>query len=40
MVVIPLNPGFAYNSGSNPNFLKIEQLREQIRLHVDPEFTI
>ena len=36
----PVEPGFAYNSGSNPDFLSVEQLREQIRLHVDPEFTI
>ena len=31
-------PGFAYNSGSNPEFLKVEQLRSLIRMHVDPEF--
>jgi FlaA1/EpsC-like NDP-sugar epimerase len=36
----PVAPGFAYNSGSNPDFLTVEQLREQIRLHVDPEFTL
>lgn len=32
----PVEPGFAYNSGTNPDFLSVEQLREQIRLHVDP----
>jgi UDP-N-acetylglucosamine 4,6-dehydratase (inverting) len=31
--------GFAYNSGSNPEFLSVEQLRELIREHVDPEFV-
>lgn len=29
-------PGFAYNSGSNPDFLTVEEIREQIRKHVDP----
>lgn len=32
-------PGFNYNSGENPNFLTVEQLRDLIRLHVDPMFT-
>lgn len=31
-------PGFAYNSGSNPEFLSVEQLRTLIREHVDPAF--
>ena len=31
-------PGFAYNSGSNPDFLSVEQLRTLIREHVDPAF--
>ena len=31
--------GFAYNSGSNPNFLSVEQLRELICEHVDPAFA-
>jgi len=38
---IPLQqvpPGFAYNSGSNPEFLSVEELRGLIRKHVDPEF--
>ena len=30
--------GFAYNSGTNPEFLSVEQLRELIREHVDPAF--
>jgi UDP-N-acetylglucosamine 4,6-dehydratase len=30
--------GFAYNSGGNPEFLSVEQLRELIREHVDPVF--
>ena len=30
--------GFAYNSGTNPDFLSIEQLRSLIRKHVDPTF--
>jgi FlaA1/EpsC-like NDP-sugar epimerase len=30
--------GFAYNSGSNPHFLTVAQLRELIRKHVDPAF--
>ncbi len=30
--------GFAYNSGSNPQFLSVEQLRELIREHVDSAF--
>lgn len=33
---VPL--GFAYNSGTNPDFLSIEQLRCLIREHVDPAF--
>jgi UDP-N-acetylglucosamine 4,6-dehydratase (inverting) len=38
---IPLQPvsqGFAYNSGTNPEFLSVEQLRTLIREHVDPAF--
>jgi UDP-N-acetylglucosamine 4,6-dehydratase len=30
--------GFAYNSGSNPDFLSVEKLRRLIREHVDPAF--
>jgi len=30
--------GFAYNSGSNPDFLSVEQLRALIHEHVDKAF--
>jgi len=30
--------GFAYNSGTNPEFLTVNQLRSLIREHVDPAF--
>ena len=30
--------GFAYNSGTNPDFLSVENLRSLIREHVDPTF--
>ena len=30
--------GFAYNSGTNPDFLTIEQIRDLIRFNVDPDF--
>ena len=30
--------GFCYNSGTNPDFLSVEQLRDLIRQHVDPSF--
>ena len=36
--VRPVDPGFAYNSGTNPDFLNVEQLRLLIREHVDPSF--
>jgi len=32
--------GFKYNSGTNKEWLSVEQLREQIRQHVDPNFTV
>ena len=35
----PVKPGFAYNSATNPDFLSVEQLRELIRLHVNPTFA-
>lgn len=31
--------GFAYDSGSNPEFLSIEEIRTLIRNHVDPNFV-
>ena len=30
--------GFSYNSGSNPKFLEVEELRGLIRKHVAPDF--
>jgi UDP-N-acetylglucosamine 4,6-dehydratase/5-epimerase len=33
-------PGFAYNSGTNSDFLTVEQLRELIRQDVDPDFKV
>ena len=38
MHVKAVEQGFAYNSGSNPEFLSIEQIRDLIRMHVDPAF--
>ncbi|MER2998779.1 UDP-N-acetylglucosamine 4,6-dehydratase (inverting) [Pontibacter populi] len=32
--------GFKYNSGTNDEWLSAEQLRDQIRQHVDPEFSV
>ncbi|GAB2562971.1 UDP-N-acetylglucosamine 4,6-dehydratase (inverting) [Spirosoma areae] len=32
--------GFKYNSGTNTDWLNVEQLREQIREHVDAKFTV
>lgn len=34
-----VEPGFAYNSGSNSQFLSVEELRDLIRTNVDPDFT-
>jgi UDP-N-acetylglucosamine 4,6-dehydratase/5-epimerase len=36
----PVPDGFAYNSGTNPDFLDVEQLRTLIRRHVEPDFTV
>jgi UDP-N-acetylglucosamine 4,6-dehydratase len=33
-----VEPGFSYNSGTNPEFLSVEQLRQLIRDHVAPQF--
>ena len=35
-----VTPGFAYNSGTNPDFLGVEQLRGLIRQHVDPTHRV
>jgi UDP-N-acetylglucosamine 4,6-dehydratase (inverting) len=31
--------GFAYESGTNPDFLNVEQIRALIKLHMDPTFS-
>jgi UDP-N-acetylglucosamine 4,6-dehydratase (inverting) len=36
----PVEPGFRYSSGDNPDFLTIEQIRGLIREHVDPSFSV
>lgn len=36
----PVTSGYAYNSGTNEDFLTVEQIRELIQRDVDPEFTI
>ena len=36
--VKPVDAGFAYNSGTNPDFLSVDQLRDLIRQHVDSSF--
>ncbi|MFN4855016.1 MAG: UDP-N-acetylglucosamine 4,6-dehydratase (inverting) [Bacteroidota bacterium] len=36
---IAVAPGFCYNSGSNTDWLNVEDIRKLIRLHVDPEFS-
>ena len=36
--VRPVDVGFTYNSGTNSDFLSVEQLRDLIREHVDSSF--
>jgi FlaA1/EpsC-like NDP-sugar epimerase len=36
----PVEPGYAYNSGANPDFLTVEELRTLIREHIDPNFSV
>jgi UDP-N-acetylglucosamine 4,6-dehydratase/5-epimerase len=36
----PCPQGFRYNSGENSEWLSVEQIREMVRLHVDPGFTV
>ncbi|MBK1719492.1 UDP-N-acetylglucosamine 4,6-dehydratase (inverting) [Thiocystis violacea] len=36
----PVREGYAYSSGTNPDFFTVEQLRELVRMHVAPDFTI
>lgn len=38
--VRPVEPGFSYDSGTNPDFLSVEELRNLIRKHVDPDFSV
>ena len=33
-----VSPDFSYNSGENEHFLSVQQIREEIRQHVDPDF--
>lgn len=35
-----VTPGFSYNSGTNPDFLTVAQIRELIRAHVNPDFQV
>lgn len=32
-------PGFSYNSGTNRDWLTVDQIRELIRIHIDPGFV-
>jgi len=34
----PVNYGFAYESGTNPEFLSVEQIRSLIKANLNPEF--
>ncbi len=36
----PVEPGFAYNSGTNEHFLQVAELRRLIREQVDPAFAL
>ncbi|MGI9350801.1 MAG: UDP-N-acetylglucosamine 4,6-dehydratase (inverting) [Rhizobiaceae bacterium] len=36
----PVKPGMNYNSLNNPDYLKVEELRELIKQHVDPGFEV
>lgn len=33
-------PGFRYNSGENSEWLSVQQIRDLVRLHVDPAFSV
>lgn len=35
-----VDPGFSYNSGTNDRFLTVQEIRELIRTHLDPAFTV
>jgi FlaA1/EpsC-like NDP-sugar epimerase len=34
----PVPAGFAYESGNNPDFLSVEQIRSLIKIHMNPAF--
>lgn len=36
----PVPAGFSYDSGSNSDFLSVDQIRSLIRQHVDPDFEV
>ncbi|MFN5952412.1 MAG: UDP-N-acetylglucosamine 4,6-dehydratase (inverting) [Dolichospermum sp.] len=40
MNATPVKPGFNYNSGENSQFMTVEQIRESIQTHVDPNFQV
>lgn len=35
-----VEPGFCYNSGTNPDFYTVEQIRTLIQSHVDSNFSV
>jgi UDP-N-acetylglucosamine 4,6-dehydratase/5-epimerase len=37
---VKVKEGFSYNSGQNDSWLSVEDIRKQIRQHLDPEFAI
>jgi len=36
---VPIEDGFCYSSGSNQQWIGVEEIRELIRRHIDPTFT-
>ena len=38
IILKSVEQGFSYNSGSNPCFLEVQEIRDLIRNHVDPTF--
>ena len=38
--VTPVGEGFHYNSGANDSFLNVDELRQLIREHVEPDFRV
>ena len=39
LVTTSVEPGFAYNSGTNSDFLSVQDIRDLIRQHLDPTFS-